>query len=119
MQAPPPLLCNPPRAPRSSRRGASRRCTGRARWDVHALRGVEFDLYEDELLVLLGVSGSGKSPLLNLLGGLDVPTAAAAARLPYPRPSPRPCLRNAASRRRILAAPSIAPWTRYASQAPR
>jgi len=41
---------------------------------VHALRGVDFDLYPGELVVLLGPSGSGKSTLLNILGGLDVPT---------------------------------------------
>jgi putative ABC transport system ATP-binding protein len=43
--------------------------------DVHALRGVELELYESELAVLLGPSGSGKSTLLNILGGLDVPTS--------------------------------------------
>ncbi len=42
---------------------------------VHALRGVDLDLYQGELLVLLGPSGSGKSTLLNILGGLDVPSA--------------------------------------------
>jgi putative ABC transport system ATP-binding protein len=42
--------------------------------EVHALRGVDLDLYEGELMVLLGASGSGKSTLLNILGGLDVPT---------------------------------------------
>ncbi len=43
--------------------------------EVHALRGVDMELYESEFVVLLGPSGSGKSTLLNILGGLDVPTA--------------------------------------------
>jgi putative ABC transport system ATP-binding protein len=43
--------------------------------EVHALRGVDIDLYEGEFVVLLGPSGSGKSTLLNILGGLDVPSA--------------------------------------------
>lgn len=41
---------------------------------VHALRGVNLDLYRGEFAVLLGASGSGKSTLLNILGGLDTPT---------------------------------------------
>ncbi len=47
--------------------------TGEA--EVHALAGVDLDLYEGELVVLLGPSGSGKTTLLNNLGGLDFPTA--------------------------------------------
>ena len=43
--------------------------------EVHALRGVDLELYRGEFVVLLGPSGSGKSTLLNILGGLDTPTA--------------------------------------------
>lgn len=41
---------------------------------VHALRGIDLEVFEGELLVLLGPSGSGKSTLLNMVGGLDRPT---------------------------------------------
>ena len=43
--------------------------------EVHALRGVDLDIADGEVLVLLGPSGSGKSTLLNIIGGLDRATA--------------------------------------------
>ncbi|MFO7666674.1 MAG: ABC transporter ATP-binding protein [Desulfobacterales bacterium] len=42
---------------------------------VHALRGVNLELFPGELVVFLGPSGSGKSTLLNILGGLDTATS--------------------------------------------
>jgi putative ABC transport system ATP-binding protein len=42
--------------------------------EVHALRGIDMELYAGELVVLLGPSGSGKSTLLNIMGGLDTAT---------------------------------------------
>ena len=43
--------------------------------EVHALRGIDLEIFESEMLVLLGPSGSGKSTLLNILGGLDTPSS--------------------------------------------
>ena len=42
--------------------------------EVHALRGVDAEIFQGELTVLLGASGSGKSTFLNILGGLDSAT---------------------------------------------
>lgn len=38
---------------------------------TRVLRGVDLDVYEGELLVILGESGCGKSTMLNIVGGMD------------------------------------------------
>ena len=42
---------------------------------VHALRGISFNVREGEFIAIMGASGSGKSTVLHLIGGLDKPTA--------------------------------------------
>ncbi|MGW2788641.1 ABC transporter ATP-binding protein [Streptomyces sp. NPDC001251] len=46
--------------------------------EVQALQGLDLLVTEGELMALVGASGSGKSTLMNILAGLDVPTAGAA-----------------------------------------
>ena len=41
---------------------------------VHALRGVDLQISEGEFVAIMGMSGSGKSTMLNILGCLDQPT---------------------------------------------
>lgn len=48
---------------------------GEGRSMVHALRGVDLEIPQGEMVVLLGPSGSGKSTLLNIIGGLDRATS--------------------------------------------
>ena len=43
--------------------------------NVHALRGVTFDVGERDYVAVVGPSGCGKSTLLNMLGVIDKPTS--------------------------------------------
>ncbi len=41
---------------------------------VHALKGINLDIFQGEYLSVMGPSGSGKSTLFNMIGALDKPS---------------------------------------------
>ena len=43
--------------------------------EVEALKGVDFEIEEGEICVVVGQSGAGKTTLLNILGGMDTLTS--------------------------------------------
>jgi putative ABC transport system ATP-binding protein len=54
------------------------RTYGSGRIAVTALRGVDLELSGSKLVVVRGRSGSGKTTMLNIVGGLDLPTSGTA-----------------------------------------
>ena len=43
--------------------------------EVHALRGVNLNVFPGQFIAVVGRSGSGKTSLLNIMAGLDKPSA--------------------------------------------
>ena len=43
--------------------------------EIHASAGVDFQIEKSEFVVIVGPSGAGKTTILNILGGMDVPTS--------------------------------------------
>ncbi len=43
--------------------------------EIHAVDGVNFEVYEGEFVVIVGPSGAGKTTVLNILGGMDKATS--------------------------------------------
>ncbi len=43
--------------------------------EIKAVDGVSFDIDKGEFVIVAGTSGAGKSTVLNLLGGMDIPTS--------------------------------------------
>ncbi|MDJ0661664.1 MAG: ATP-binding cassette domain-containing protein, partial [Crocosphaera sp.] len=75
---------------------------GAARTDV--LKGIDLEVREGEFLVLLGFSGTGKTTLINLLAGLEMPTEGRVAFKSAPVTGPGP------ERGVIFQSYSLMPW---------
>ena len=43
--------------------------------DIHAVAGISFSIEQGEFVVILGPSGAGKTTVMNIIGGMDLPTA--------------------------------------------
>lgn len=51
------------------------RVFGRGETAVHALKGIDLDVWDGDFAAVMGSSGSGKSTCMNIIGCLDQPTS--------------------------------------------
>lgn len=51
------------------------KCYGSGENLVRAVDGISLSVWQGEFLAVVGTSGSGKTTMLNLIGGLDTPDA--------------------------------------------
>lgn len=65
---------NEPLEPVLQARGLHKRYR-EGRLDVQVLQGIDLEVRAGEIVAVVGASGSGKSTMLHLLGGLDAPTS--------------------------------------------
>lgn len=70
----------------------------------HVLKNIDLKVQEGEFLVLLGFSGTGKTTLINLMAGLEVPTSGAVTFKDQPITGPGP------ERGVIFQNYSLMPW---------
>ncbi|SDF30771.1 nitrate/nitrite transport system ATP-binding protein [Celeribacter baekdonensis] len=71
---------------------------------TEVLKGINLDVKEGEFLVLLGFSGSGKTTLINLMAGLETPSAGTVSFKGKPITGPGP------ERGLIFQSYSLMPW---------
>jgi NitT/TauT family transport system ATP-binding protein len=90
--------------PKLSVRGVRKAFRNARRETVEAVRDVSFDIGQGEFVCLIGPSGCGKTTILNILAGLDAPSAGEALMDGQPITGPGP------DRAVLFQEPALFPW---------